>query len=144
MGIFQVLNCANDTKSCNALRMSCIQKTQRLPEEKQDKLQIKLVMDTIFSHRRRLLNTELVKVQTATHSLLWGRYKIQLLSSFIRCLGFYSNLLGLSQFHLNFCRLYRIGTLRFNVDIRILACFIILLLYSFFISKVLWNLGPLN
>ena len=70
MGIFQVLNCANDTKSCNALRMSCIQKTQRLPEEKQDKLQIKLVMDTIFSHRRRLLNTELVKVQTATHSLL--------------------------------------------------------------------------
>ena len=61
MGNFQVLNCANDTKSCNALHMSHIQKTQRLPEEKQDKLPIKLVMDTIFSHRRRLLNTELVK-----------------------------------------------------------------------------------
>ena len=41
--------------------MSHIQKTQRLPEEKQDKLPIKLVTDTIFSHRRRLLNTELVK-----------------------------------------------------------------------------------
>ena len=46
------------------LHMSRIQKIQRLSREKQDKLQIKRLMEITFSHRRRLLVTEFVKVQT--------------------------------------------------------------------------------
>ena len=40
------------------LHMSRIQKIQRLSREKQDKLQIKRLMEITFSHRRRLLVTK--------------------------------------------------------------------------------------
>ena len=46
------------------LHMSRIQKIQRLSIEKQDKLRINRFMDINFFHRRRLLVTEFVKVQT--------------------------------------------------------------------------------
>ena len=45
------------------LHMSCIQNIQRLSKEKKNKLQINRLMEITFSHRRRMLVTEFVKVQ---------------------------------------------------------------------------------
>ena len=46
------------------LHMSCIQKIQWLSKEKKDKLHINRLMEITFSHRRRMLVTEFVEVET--------------------------------------------------------------------------------
>ena len=52
------------------LHTSCIQKIQRLSKEKKDKLHINRLMEITFSHRRRMLVTEFVKVETLVEMYL--------------------------------------------------------------------------
>ena len=52
------------------LHMSCIQNIQRLSKEKKNKPQINRLLEITFSHRRKMLVTEFVKVQTLVEMYL--------------------------------------------------------------------------